>query len=157
MPCENARNCRLTGLLQANLHLIYTYVSCQFTDIPPRLAFVMIANSRPLHFVPHAGSAMPLHSSQYGVTDNLHRESRSPISETKPVLTPDCVFVCLAYASERSEIVPLKPLELRGPGLVLMATYDKPKELRMPSYTSQPSDSIKPSFAENLFQLLLLM
>jgi hypothetical protein len=38
-----------------------------------------------------------------------------------------------------------------------MATYDKPKELRMPRYTSQPSDSIKPSFAENLFQLLLLM
>jgi hypothetical protein len=63
----------------------------------------------------------------------------------------------MAYASERSEIVPLKPLELRGPGLVLMATYDNPKELRMPSYTSQLSDSIKPSFAENLFQLLLLM
>jgi hypothetical protein len=71
------------------------------------------------------------------------------MSKTKPVRTPDCVVVCLAYASE--------PLELRGPGLVLMATYDKPKELRMPRYTSQPSDSIKPSFAENLFQLLLLM
>jgi|LakMenEpi03Aug12_release.lakeMendotaPanAssembly.Ray.scaffolds.fasta_scaffold197356_1 hypothetical protein len=154
---KTARKCCVTGLLQANLHLIYTYVSCQFTDIPPRLAFVMIANIRPLHLVPHAGSAMPLQSSQHGVTDNLYRESRSTMSKTKPVRTPDCVVVCLAYASERGEIAPVKPLELRGPGLVLMATYDKPKELRMPRYTSQPSDSIKPSFAENLFQLLLLM
>ena len=117
----------------------------------------MIANSRPLHFVPHAGSAMPLQISQYGVTDNLHRESRSPISETKPVRTPDCVVVCLAFASERGETVPLKPLEMRGPGLILMATYDKPKELRMPVYNSQPSDKIKTSFAEDMFLLLLLM
>ena len=117
----------------------------------------MIANSRPLHFVPHAGTVLPLQSSQHGVTDNLHRESRSPISETKPVRTPDCVVVCLAYASERSEIVPLKPLEMRGPGLVLMATYNKPKELRMPMYSLKLSDQIKTSFAEDMFLLLLLM
>lgn len=117
----------------------------------------MIANSRPLHFVPHAGSTMPLQSSQHGVTDNLHRESRSPISETYPVPMPESVVVCLAYASECSEIVPLKSLEMRGPGLVLMATYDKPKELRMPVYNRQPSDKIKTSFAEDMFLLLLLM
>jgi hypothetical protein len=38
-----------------------------------------------------------------------------------------------------------------------MATYNKPKELRMPVYNSQPSDKIKPSFAEDMFLLLLLM
>jgi hypothetical protein len=117
----------------------------------------MIANSRPLHFVPHTGSTMPWQSSQYGVTDHLHRESRSTISETKPVPIPDCVVVCLAHTSERSEIAPLDSLEIRGPGLVLMATYNKPKELRMPVYNSQPSDKIKPSFAEDMFLLLLLM
>ena len=117
----------------------------------------MIANSRPLHFVPHAGSTMPWQSSQYGVTDHLHRESRRTSNETTPVPIPDYVVVCLAHTSERSEIVPLDSLDIRAPGLVLMATYNKPKELRMSVYNSQPSDKIKPSFAEDMFLLLLLM
>jgi len=154
---KKARKCDLTTLLQANLHLIYTYVSCRFTDDYPRLSFVMIANSRPLHYVPHLGAAMPWQTLQVTVADHGHSESIHPVVDGHRVASPERVVVCSTYTTEHGIVSSLPLSEFRAPGLVLMADHCQTKELRMPNQTSCQTDTVKPSFAENVFLLLMLL
>jgi len=117
----------------------------------------MIANSRPLHYVPHLGATMPWQTHQAAVADNGHSESSHPVMDGHRVSLSERVVVCLTHLTEHGEISPLPLSEFRAPGLVLMADQYQSKELRMPTQTSCQTDTVKPSFAENVFLLLMLL
>jgi hypothetical protein len=117
----------------------------------------MIANSRPLHNVPHLGAAMPWQTHQAAVADNGHSESRQPAVGGHRVSLSEHVVVCLTHTAEYGVLGHLPLSEYRTPGLVLMADHYHTKELRMPIQTSCQTDTVKPSFAENVFLLLMLL
>jgi len=117
----------------------------------------MIANSRPLHYVPHLGTAMPWQPHQAAVADNGHSESRHPVVGGHLVSLSERVVVCFTHGSEHGGISPLPLSDFRAPGLVMMADHYQSKELRMPTQTSCQTDTVKPSFAENVFLLLMLL
>ena len=118
----------------------------------------MIANSRPLYFVPHTGATMPWQDHQCYVSDTAHRGTHVRGVTEKPGTSPECVLVSKAYASETRIVSPLALSGIRAPGLILMVNRYDIKELRMSTqiYASQPSDKVQPSFAENIFLLLML-
>ncbi len=55
-------------------------------------------------------------------------------------------------------ICPLQLSELRAPGLIMMANRYNHREKRMhtPFCPTQSSDTVKPSFSQNVFLLLML-
>ena len=117
----------------------------------------MIANSRRLHYVPHLGAAMPWQTHQAAVADNGHSESSHPVVDGNRVSLSERVVVCRTHTTEQGVISPLQLSDFRAPGLVLMADQFQSKELRMPTQTSCQTDTVKPSFAENVFLLLMLL
>ncbi|MEY3602315.1 MAG: hypothetical protein RL169_1559 [Armatimonadota bacterium] len=118
----------------------------------------MIANSRPLYFVPHTGATMPWQDHQCDVSDTAHRGSHVRRVAEMPGKSPECVLASMAYASEIRTISPLALSGIRAPGLILMANRYDNKELRMSTqvFLSQPSEQVQPSFAQNVFLLLML-
>ena len=118
----------------------------------------MIANYRPLYFVPHTGATMPWQDHQHFVSDTAHRGSHVRHVAEMPGKSPECVLASMAYASEIRTISPLALSGIRAPGLILMANRYDNKELRMSTqiYLSQPSEQVQPSFAQNVFLLLML-
>lgn len=118
----------------------------------------MIANSRPLYFVPHTGATMPWQDHQHDVSDTAHRGTHVRRVAEMPGTSQECVLASTAYASEFRTISPLELSGIRAPGLILMANRYDNKELRMSTqiYQSQPSDKVQPSFAQNVFLLLML-
>ena len=116
----------------------------------------MIANSRPLHFVPHVGATMPWQTIQGSDAENGHPTNLRPKAYEKPLSSRETVVVCLTHTTECGEIRPLPLSGLFAPGIVLIADHYTAQELKMPLQTSQQSDTIRPSFAENVFLLLML-
>jgi hypothetical protein len=116
----------------------------------------MIANSRPLHFVPHVGVSMPWQTIQGSEAENGHPTNLRPKAYEQPLSSGETVVVCLTHTTEYGEISPLPLSGLFVPGIVLIADYYTSQELKMSLQTSQQSDTRRPSFAENIFLLLML-
>lgn len=114
----------------------------------------MIANTRPLHYVPHAGAAMPWQGHQL-----IHTESSHGVADAdKHGFSAIPAGVVSADQTLLLDSIALLPLsDYRAPGIVLIASRPKPKELMMPATNSLSSNNVQPSFSEQLFLLLMLV
>jgi len=118
----------------------------------------MIANSRPLYFVPHAGVTMPWQEHQHDVSDTAHQGAYARPAADMPFTSADPIVASFAYNSEIRDICPLDRTGIRAPRLILMANRYDNKELRMSPQVSlsQSSEQVQLSFGQNVFLLLML-
>jgi len=118
----------------------------------------MIANTRPLYFVPHAGVLMPWQNHQHDVSNTAHQGTHQSGVAEMPFASPEHVLASMAYASATRTISPLLLSGIWAPGIIMMANRYNNTELRMSTHIhlSHPSDKVQPSFAENVFLLLML-
>lgn len=118
----------------------------------------MIANSRPLYFVPHAGVTMPWQEHQHDASDSAHRGAYARPAADMPSTAADRIVASFAYTSEIRDICPLDLAGIRAPGLILMSNRYENKELRMSPQVSlsQSSQQVQLSFGQNVFLLLML-
>ena len=117
----------------------------------------MIANTRPIHFVPHVAAAMPWQTHQVAVADKSHTDPQCSCEHLQTQSSPDAVVISQTDTTEYGVIRPLPLSDFYAPGIVLMANHYTPKEYKMPLQCSEPTDKMKPSFAENVFLLLMLL
>ncbi len=118
----------------------------------------MIANTRPLYLVPHTGAAVSWQNNHYGVPGTAQCDTHI---KSVPIITEvptESILASSAHTTEIRSISPLSLSEVRAPGLLPMAHRYTHKELRMNTLPAQslPSEPVQPSFAENVFLLLML-
>lgn len=118
----------------------------------------MIANTRPLYLVPHTGAAVSWQNNHYGVPGTAQCDTHI---KSVPIITEVPTESILASSAHTTEIRSISPLPLSGiraPGLLPMANRYTYRGIRMTTHLtqSQPSGAAQPSFAENVFLLLML-
>ncbi|MFY8052940.1 MAG: hypothetical protein ACOVP2_10005 [Armatimonadaceae bacterium] len=118
----------------------------------------MIANTRPLYLVPHTGAAVSWQDNHYGVPGTAQCDTHTKSVPTITEVPSGSILASSAYATEIRSISSLPLSGIRAPGLLPMAHRYTHKELRMKTHLtqSQPSEAVQPSFAENVFLLLML-
>lgn len=118
----------------------------------------MIANTRPLYLVPHTGAAVTWQDNHYGVPDTAQCDTHFNSIPVITVVPAGSILASSAHTTEIRSISALPLSGIRAPGLLPMANRYTRKELRMNTLPAQslPSEPVQPSFAENVFLLLML-
>lgn len=117
----------------------------------------MIANSRPLYFVPHAGVSMPWQDYQYveSVTALLESKRKHQIYAHPG---DEHILACTSYSTDVRHVSSLPLSGVQAPGLIFVSNRFQESKVSVSTINSMPQASVgfQQSFAHNMYQLLML-